>query len=189
KLATSEVVAELAAIGERIDSSTLEVVARNADRVETLEAANVTFRLAQPIGAEPFGANPRLGRFVIDAGGFVAGGGIVRAIRAGEHATGTRVVRLDSRLTTEPDGNFIDLSGEPGRVEFDLSPGFLDRLAWGNRVVLRLRTADQLEGLARLAFGHGLALEFHRDEGKSLATLYQRFPESAIVYDDSGPVI
>ncbi|MBI5906223.1 MAG: elongation factor Tu, partial [Deltaproteobacteria bacterium] len=46
KLATSEVVAELAAIGERIDSSTLEVVARNADRVETLEAANVTFRLA-----------------------------------------------------------------------------------------------------------------------------------------------
>ena len=189
KLATSETEVSLSAIHERINSSTLEVIERNADRVENLEVAGVTFRLSRPAAADVFEANPRLGRFVLDIGGFVAGGGIIRDVRTGELTRGTRVIKLDSRLMTEPDGNFVDLSAESGPVEFDLSPGFLDRLAWGERVALRLRTSDQLEKLARLAFGHDLALSFHRDEGKSIATLYRRIPESALVDDETGPVI
>lgn len=189
KLATSETEATLTSIDERLDSSTLEVIENHADRVENLEVANVTFRLAHPIGAEIFVANPRLGRFVIDAGGLVAGGGILREVRTGRPGKEARIVRLDTRVMTEPDGNFIDLSKEPGPVEFDLSSGFLDRLASGEQVILRLRTANQLETLARLAFGHDLALSFHREGGRSLATLYRRAGESTVVYDESGPII
>jgi hypothetical protein len=64
---------------------------------------------------------------------------------------------------TEPDGNLVDLSQEAGPVEFDVSTGFIDRLGKGERLAIRLRTADQLEKIARLAFGHDLAFEFRRD--------------------------
>src|SRR4030065_641618 len=74
-------------------------------------------------------------------------------------------MRLDARLMTEPDGNLIDLSREAGPIEFDLSPGFLDRLEAGEKVVIRLRTADQFEKLARLAFGHHMGLELGGDGG------------------------
>ncbi|OYV73918.1 MAG: elongation factor Tu, partial [Deltaproteobacteria bacterium 21-66-5] len=52
KLATAEVEAVLSAITERIDSSTLEVTERHANRVENLEVANVTFTLQHPIAAD-----------------------------------------------------------------------------------------------------------------------------------------
>ncbi|GAB4364679.1 MAG: GTP-binding protein [Deltaproteobacteria bacterium] len=164
KLATSETEVVLSAIPERLNSSTLEVVGRFADQVENLEVATVTFVASRPIAADTFEANPRLGRFVISDRGFVAGGGIVREVRTESLRPHARVIRLHSRLTTEPDGNLIDLSREPGPVEFSVSQGFLGRLGRGERVVIRLRTAVHLEEVARLAFGHDLGFEFRRDE-------------------------
>lgn len=189
KLATSETQAILSTIDERLDSSTLEVVERLADRVENLEVANVTFTLSPPIAADVFEANPRLGRFVVDDGGLVAGGGIVREVRTGARESGARIIRLDARLMTEPDGNFVDLSTESGPIEFHLSPGFADRLGRGEQVVLRLRTSDQLEKLARLAFGHDLVLVFRRGKDGSKATLSGRGEEPVVVYDETGPII
>ncbi|MBI5575951.1 MAG: elongation factor Tu, partial [Deltaproteobacteria bacterium] len=189
KLATSETEVTLSAITERLNSSTLEIIERHADRVENLEVANVTFSLPRPIAADAFEENPRMGRFVVSVEGFVAGGGIIREVRTGTAGAQGRVVRLDACLMTEPDGNFIDLSQEAGPVEFEVSPGLVDRMGQGEKVAIRLRTADQLEKLARLAFGHDLAFEFRRDSGGAQATLYRFLPVRPFVQDETGPVI
>jgi len=189
KLATSEAEVILSSITERLNSSTLEVIERHAERVENLEVANVTFTLSRPLAADTFEENPRLGRFVIAVEGFVAGGGIVREVRADGIGSRARVIRLHSRMTTEPDGNLVDLSQEAGPVEFDLSPGFIDRLGKGERLAIRLRTADQLEQIARLAYGHDLAFEFRRDGEGPKVVLFRLAAPSAPVLDDAGPVI
>lgn len=189
KLATSEVEVTLTAVTERLNSSTLEVIERHADKVENLEVANVVFHAARPIAADTFEENPRLGRFVVSVEGFVAGGGIVREARADLLGVQARVIRLDSRIATEPDGNLVDLSTESGPVDFAVSPGFVDRLSAGERVVIRLRTADQLEKVARLAFGHDLAFEFRRDALGPSVVLFRDRPARVPVFDESGPII
>ncbi len=189
KLATSETVATVSAIPERINSSTLEVIERHAGRIENLEVADVTFTLHHPVAADTFEENPRLGRFVIDSEGFVAGGGIIREIRNNGRTGRARVVRLPSRIMVEPDGNLVDLSREPGPVEFDLSPGFLDRLGMGERVAIRLRTSVQAERLVRLAFGHRLAFDFRRDSDGATAVLFRAVPPRPSARGDEGPNI
>jgi sulfate adenylyltransferase subunit 1 len=189
KLATAEAEVTLSAIPERLNSSTLEVIERHAERVENLEVANVTFTLSRPLAADTFEENPRLGRFVVAVEGFVTGGGIVREVRTDGIGSRARVIRLHSRTMTEPDGNFVDLSQEAGPVEFDLSPGFIDRLGKGERLAIRLRTADQLEKVSRLAFGHDLAFEFRRDGEGAKVVLYRVGPSRVPVIEDAGPVI
>lgn len=189
KLATGEAEVTLSAIPERINSSTLEIIERHADRVENLEVANVTLTLHRPMAADTFEENPRLGRFVVTEDGFVAGGGIVREVRSDSVGARARVIRLNARLMTEPDGNLIDLSREAGPIEFDLSPGFLDRLEGGEKVAIRLRTADQLETLARLAFGHRMGFEFRRDGEGGKVVLFRERPVRLPVEEETGPVI
>lgn len=190
KLATSETEVILSAIPERLNSSTLEVIGRFADTVENLEVATVTFVASHPVAADTFEANPRMGRFVISDKEFVAGGGIVREVRTESLRPHARVIRLHSRLTTEPDGNLIDLSREPGPVEFSVSSGFLDRLGRGERIAIRLRTAVHLEEVARLAFGHGLGFEFRRDEeGPKVILFRDRAARPVPRQPDSGIAI
>lgn len=189
KLATSEVEAVLSAITDRIDSSTLEVIERHANRVENLEVANVTFTLPHPIAADTFKENPRLGRFVVAVGEFVAGGGIVREVRSDRLGAGTRVVRLTTMMNTEPDGNFIDLSREAGAVEFEVSPEFVARLGEGEKVGIRLCTADQLEKLARLSFGYGLGMTFQRGAEGDRVVLFRERPLVKSTAESGFPVI
>lgn len=189
KLATAEVEATVSCITERLNSSTLEVIERHAGRVENLEVGNVTLGLSRPIAADTFEENPRLGRFVLSVEGFVAGGGIVREARADSVGAQARVIRLDARLATEPDGNLVDLTQVAGPVEFSLSPAFFDRLSSGERVAIRLRTADQLEKVARLAFGHDLAFEFRRDAMGPAVVLFCDRVEQGIRRGDEDPVI
>ncbi len=189
KLATSETEVTLSAITERLNSSTLEIIERHADRVENLEVANVTFVPARPVAADTFEENPRLGRFVVSVDGFVAGGGIVREVRTEEVGLRARVIRLNSRIMTEPDGNLVDLSQDAGPVEFTVSPGFIDRLGKGERVAIRLRTADQAEKLTRLAFGHNLAFEFRRDGEGARIILFRDRVRRPGAHEDTGPAI
>jgi bifunctional enzyme CysN/CysC/sulfate adenylyltransferase subunit 1 len=189
KLATAEVEVALSAITERINSSTLEIIERHAERVENLEVANVTFTLPRPIAADAFEENPRLGRFVISFEEFVAGGGIIREVRTSAVGEQGRVVKLDDFLMTEPDGNFIDLSQEAGPVEFEISPGFADRLGQGEKVAVRIRTADQLEKLARLAFGYDLAFGFRRDAEGAKAILFRHRPGGSYAHEETEPAI
>jgi sulfate adenylyltransferase subunit 1 len=189
KLATSEAEVTLSAIPERINSSTLEIIERHAERVENLEVANVTFTIHRPMAVDTFEENQRLGRFVVAEDSFVAGGGIVREVWSDTVGAQARVIRLDVRLMTEPDGNLVDLSREAGPIEFDLSPGFLDRLEGGEKVAIRLRTADQLETLARLAFGHRMGFEFRREGEGGRVILFRERPLRYPVTEETGPVI
>jgi hypothetical protein len=81
---------------------------------------------------DTFEENQRLGRFVVAEDAFVAGGGIVREVWSDTVGAQARVIRLDVRLMTEPDGNLVDLSREAGPIEFDLSPGFRKRWRYGS---------------------------------------------------------
>jgi sulfate adenylyltransferase subunit 1 len=63
----------------------------------------------------------------------------------------------------------VDLTGEWGSIEFDLSTSFLDYLGKGNRILFRLRDLSQLEAVALMAYEHTLSFEFDRTaEGVSI---------------------
>ncbi len=168
KLATAEVEVKVVDIEDRLDSSTLAVVERHAERLEAPEVGNVVLALRRPLAVDPFGENPATGRFVLQDGVRIVGGGIVRQARPVEGAAAAQVIHLDRHFTTEPDGNLVDLTRESGAVEFVVTPHFLDTLARGNRVLFRLRDPAQIEPVARMAWEHDLCFTFRR-KGEGVA--------------------
>jgi sulfate adenylyltransferase subunit 1 len=63
----------------------------------------------------------------------------------------------------------VDLTGEWGPLEFDVSTSFIDYLGKGNRVLFTLRDMVQLEAVAQLAYENILSFEFDRTaEGVSI---------------------
>jgi bifunctional enzyme CysN/CysC/sulfate adenylyltransferase subunit 1 len=163
KLATAEVEATCVDIEERLDSSTLEVTERHAATLETTEAGSVVFALKRPLAADPYLENARLGRFVLEDGLFIGGGGILRALRTAEGRGAAQVIDLDHRLTSEPDGNLVDLTRVHGGLEFVVTPHFLDLLARGERILFRLRGIPQLEPVGLLAYEQHLSFTFRRE--------------------------
>ena len=77
RLATQELPARIEAIEERIDSSTLECLERQAPCLYETEVGRVVLRLGRPAVVEPFHSTPGLGRFVLERGSDVTGGGVV----------------------------------------------------------------------------------------------------------------
>lgn len=175
KLATAEVEVRVTAIEERVDSSTLSVIERYASKVEAPEAATVVLALHKPVAAETFEQNPRLGRFVLADGRFVAGGGILREVRAGTASLGKTVV-LEDRLDTEPDGNVVDLTADAGAIDLTASVGLLSRVRQGERILFRLRGPQHTEALARFAFEHHLDMRFSRSGDGARAILLRETP-------------
>lgn len=117
KLATAEVEARVASIHEKLDSSTLQAVQEGRDHVSALEVASLHLTLERPLAVQPFSVNRPLGRFVLADGGVVAGGGILRAVREEEPASGAF----------------------PGFLEIALSEADLRQLLEGNRLERDLR--------------------------------------------------
>ncbi len=63
----------------------------------------------------------------------------------------------------------VNLTGEWGAIELDVSSSFLDYLDKGNRILFRLRDLDQLPAVALLAYEQTLSFEFDRTaEGVSI---------------------
>jgi len=174
KLATAEVEATVVDIEERLDSSSLEVRERHAAMLETAEAGTVVFALKTPLAADTYLENARLGRFVIEDERFIGGGGILRELKDTEGLGAAPVIHLERQLDTEPDGALIDLTRQPGAVEFEVTPGFLDGLAQGNRVLFRLRGPGQIEHVARLAYEHHLHFSFSRERDRVSLVLYRQ---------------
>ncbi|GAB4269124.1 MAG: GTP-binding protein [Deferrisomatales bacterium] len=174
KLATAEVQATCVDIEERLDSASLEVTERHAPRVFTTEAANVLFELKRPLAADLYSENDRLGRFVVEDGTIIGGGGIIRQVEAVEGSAAAQVIHLDRKFATEPDGNLVDLSRERGAVEFEVTPHFLDTLRRGNRVLFRLRGPRQLESVALLAYEHHLSFTFTREGDRVSVVLFKK---------------
>ncbi|HTP65956.1 MAG TPA: EF-Tu/IF-2/RF-3 family GTPase, partial [Geobacteraceae bacterium] len=79
-----------------------------------------------------------------------------------------------------------DLTREWGPVEFEVSPGFLDYLGKGNRVLVRLRDVGQLEPVARMAYEHSLGFEFGRYRDRVNVILYKNDSEPVPQEPDLG---
>jgi translation elongation factor TU len=79
KCATAEIPCKVEKIGERLNSSSLEVIGHDADRLEEAEAGTVTIALSEPLVFEDFTAVPELGRFVLQRAGRVCAGGVISA--------------------------------------------------------------------------------------------------------------
>ncbi len=179
KAATTELEAECVDIEDRIDASTLEVRERHASVIESPEVGNVLLRLKRPAAVDVFQDNPRLGRFVLQDGRFIAGGGIVRETRAAGGARAAQVIHLDRQFATEPDGYVVDLTRERGEVEFEVTPHFLDTLSAGNRVLFRLRGPEQVTPVALLAYEHDMEFTFRRTDDGVALVLWRRPGPSA----------
>jgi len=173
KLATAEVDATCVAIEERLDSSTLEVAERHAAELKTTEVGTVVFSLHKPLAADLYLENARTGRFVVEDGYLIGGGGIVRGLKGVGGAAAAQTVHLGRHLVSEPDGALVDLTRQRGLIEFEVTANFLDALAAGNRVCFRLRGPLQIDPVALLAYEHHLDFTFTREQDRISLVLYQ----------------
>ena len=184
KLGTAEVLATATAIEERLDSSTLEVTERYASELMPSEVGTVLFTLRNEIAADPYSENIRTGRFVIEDGLQIGGGGIIRGLTDASGVSAQRINLGDSFIIGD-EGNLVDLTGEHGNLEFDVTVGFIDYLNHGNRLLFRLRDLGQLEPVARLAFEHNLTFQFSRGDECVNIVLRKRDLLGRVLNDDS----
>ncbi len=74
KCATQEAECRIDRIERKIDSSSLETIKENSDKIENREVANVTIKTEKPVVIENFNTTPEMGRFVLERNDTVAGG-------------------------------------------------------------------------------------------------------------------
>jgi len=104
----------------------------------------------------------------------VAGGGHPRRISLSEASISCTGVSV------------IDLTGEWGPIEFDVTTSFIDYLGKGNRILFRLRDMVQLEAVALLAYENTLSFEFDRTADGVSILIFKRGtrPEHRLSADD-----
>jgi len=201
KTATAITPGRVTSVQYAVDVNTLE-----QKQVPTLglnEIGVARLELDRPVSFDTYRQNRNTGSFIlIDrfTNATVAAGMIITAAPMEPTKTEQPGFRLDqSDVSGQPRRialseaaisgigvSAIDLSGEWGTLEFDVSGSFLDYLGKGNRVLFRLRSVGQLEALALLAFEHTLSFEFDRTmEGVSVL-LFKRGtrPERTPAADD-----
>jgi bifunctional enzyme CysN/CysC/sulfate adenylyltransferase subunit 1 len=185
KLATSEVSATAVAIEERLDSSSLEVTERHAKELLSTEVGNVVFALKNDIAADLYSENIALGRFVIEDGALISGGGIIRSLSS-DVGTSAQTIRLDEKFIISEDGSFVDLTRERGEIDFYVTTSFLDYLGAGNRILFRLRDPGQVGPVALMAFEHDLNFVFTRNRDRVNLILYKYGEEPSPVDFEFG---
>jgi sulfate adenylyltransferase large subunit len=77
RCATQETICRIDSIQKRIDSSTLEVIAEDADTVKNLETAEVVIKTKKPLAIKDFNDVRELGRFVLVQNDNICAGGII----------------------------------------------------------------------------------------------------------------
>jgi sulfate adenylyltransferase large subunit len=77
RCATQETICRIDSIKRRIDSSTLEVIAEDADTVKNLETAEVIIKTKKPLAIKDFNVVRELGRFVLVRNDNICAGGII----------------------------------------------------------------------------------------------------------------
>jgi len=77
KSTTQEAECQLNEVHFKFNSSTLEPINGDSDRINGLEAAEVTIKLNKKIAVDSFNRIPPMGRFVLIKDGIVEGGGII----------------------------------------------------------------------------------------------------------------
>ena len=77
RCATQETIAKVERIRDRIDSSTLDILEQDADRLRNLEVGRVTIKTKNPIVIKSFNDVQELGRFVFVKDDNICAGGII----------------------------------------------------------------------------------------------------------------
>jgi bifunctional enzyme CysN/CysC len=99
RLGTRESRASVVAIENAVDPGELASVANKS--IARNHVGEIDISLTQPIAADPYSANPRTGRLVIEVGGRIAGGGLVLSVDAGQRAVPVDIVPVESALRVE----------------------------------------------------------------------------------------
>ena len=181
KSATSLTPGRVGSLEHGIDVNTLEQ--KPAVTLGLNEIGVALLELDRPVPFDSYRQNRHTGSFiVIDrfSNTTVAAGMIIAA--APEHETqptglvGGRRINLGNGFFDSEEGNLIDLTEEDGPVEFTVAQGFLDAIARGNRVLIRLRDPGQLPPLAMLAFEHHLQFTVSRAGDRVHVVLYSDQP-------------
>ncbi|MBN1694054.1 hypothetical protein JW879_01480 [candidate division WOR-3 bacterium] len=77
RLATQETKVDISEIKERIDSSSLKILEKNASSIDNLEIGEVEIKTKKPLVFTKFNAVKEMGRFVLVRGNDVVAGGII----------------------------------------------------------------------------------------------------------------
>ncbi len=199
KTATAVTPGRVTAVQYAVDVNTLE-----QKKVSTLglnEIGVASLELDRPISFDPYRQNRQTGSFIlIDrfTNATVAAGMVITAAPLEPQGAQTqrlctelsgaiRRVSLSEAAVSGTGVSVVDLSGEGGGIEFDVSASFLDYLGKGNRVLFRLRGLDQLEAVALIAYEHTLSFEFDRTaEGVSILIFKRGIRSGKRVSDDDG---
>jgi sulfate adenylyltransferase subunit 1 len=185
KTATAVTPGRVTSVQYAVDVNTIE-----HKQVPTLglnEIGVARLELDRPISFDTYRQNRDTGSFIlIDrfTNATVAAGMVISAppLESGKtentgfspfhsEAGGCKLRRISlSESTVNSTGlSVVDLTGESGAIEFEVSPSFIDYLGKGNRILFTLRDLDQLESVALLAYEHTLSFEFDRTaEGVSI---------------------
>jgi sulfate adenylyltransferase large subunit len=201
KTATAVTHGRVTAVQYAVDVNTLE-----QKQVPTLglnEIGVVRLELDRPISFDTYRQNRDTGSFIlIDrfSNATMAAGMVITASPLEPQLTGTassdlpgandgrpRRVSLSEASISGTGVSVVDLTGEWGQVEFDVSSSFLDYLGKGNRVLFRLRAMDQLEAVALLAYENTLSFEFDRTAEWISLLIFKRGTRSGSrVSEDKG---
>ncbi len=198
KTATAVTPGRVTSVHCAVDVNTLE-----QKQVRTLglnEIGIVSLELDRAISFAPYRQNRQTGSFIlIDrfsnatvAAGMIIGTAPVErpyAEKRGEQSdsvTGSpRRISLSETSTGGAGVSVVDLTGEWGALEFDVSSSFLGFLGKGNRVLFRLRDVEQLQAVAILAYEQTLSFEFDRTtEGVSVLVFMRGISVSRLSGDD-----
>ncbi len=171
RLGTKETRASVVGIDEAVDPGELAGV--SATSIARNHVGEIEISLAQPLAADTYTDNPRIGRLVIEVAGRIAGGGLVLLVEAGQRALPVDIVPVESALRADErsaryghHGAVVWLTGLPGSGKSTLakalerrlfskagSPVLLDgdTLRAGLNNDLGFSAADRAENIRRLA--------------------------------------
>jgi sulfate adenylyltransferase large subunit len=202
KTATAVTPGRVTAVQYAVDVNTLE-----QKQVPTLglnEIGVARLELDRPISFDPYRQNRDTGSFIIIdrfTNATVAAGMVITAAPADFSSTHeakfqTEKVAVDSLpkrivLSETAVGGHgvsgVDLIGEWGALEFEISTSFFDYLGKGNRVLFRLRDVGQVAAVVLLAYEHTLSFEFDRTaDGMSVLLFKRSTRQKNGLYDDDG---
>jgi len=145
KLTTQEVSCTVSTVLRRINSSTLETVEENSQKLFDTEVGELILLTRKPIAVDLFDIVPTLGRFVIVDAHRVAGGGIITEIVQEE------IIIKDLRAAECP-------------FTYEHAKPLIEHIKRGQTIEILVTNLPAVETIGRLAFEHNLEFNFRREE-------------------------